>query len=406
MKIALFTENCGAGDAGGMDIWMINLINHWPGNDEFFLIYNYDHPGLETVKKRLKANSAIITYKCITTEQIKRRFFNNRFLALLVKVLTFVSQYGLFIYHFFYFRRLLRKIAPDRLVIVSGGYPGGSVCRPTAICGLFKSKWGKPVMVYHNEAQKTRFPFTLTEYLIDRLLEKSVSHLITVSKANQDTLQRRPGLQRSKKKIVIYNGTEYPRKVNTESLGIRKELGISEESKILLMLATYEKRKGHDFLFRSLQIIRKKSGYDIHLIAAGSGYPEDTRRLPTLLRKYGLEECVHLVGFRSDIPELLSQSDLLVVPSQCKESFGLSIIEAMSYKVPVVATNIGGIPEILQNERGGFAVENDVHKFAEKVVYLLKEEKKRQETGMEGFEEFMKRFTADKMVDSYYQIIR
>lgn len=403
MKICLFTE---CYYAGGMDTWIVNLVNHWPGDDEFCLVSNYDHPGLDVIEKRLRKKCRIIKHKSLTQPRLAMKFSGNRMLDILRKIFISIGQYALLGRHVFYFNGLFRKIAPDKVVVVNGGYPGGNTCRAAAISGLFGNKWGRPIMAYHNDAKESKRSLALLEYIVDSMVGKSVSSLITVSNHTQSTLNKRPGLRRNGNRKVIYNGIESPEK-RAQGIGtLKDEFGITGDAKILLMLGSYEERKGHEFLFKSLNKLIEKGENQVHLIVAGHGNENDAERIHSLIEKQGLKDRIHLAGFRMDVADMLSQTDVLVVPSQREESFGLTIIEAMSQSVPVVATNVGGIPEVLGKNKGGFVTEKDVDDFADKISTLLGEDKTREKIGSEGYAEYLKRFTADKMAKNYYEIIK
>ena len=92
-----------------------------------------------------------------------------------------------------------------------------------------------------------------------------------------------------------------------------------------------------------------------------------------------------------------------MISSQNFESFGLTAVEAMLNHVPVVATNVGGLPEVLgQPPIGGYLIEaNDFGKFAEKVIYLLSNSKFRRLVGNEGNMRAKSLFTAERMANEY-----
>ena len=94
------------------------------------------------------------------------------------------------------------------------------------------------------------------------------------------------------------------------------------------------------------------------------------------------DEVVRLEGFRSDAMRLLAAADLLVVPSQSFESFGLTCVEAMVRQVPVVATRIGGLPEVVVDEDGGYVVaHDDTAALAARMTDLLADPKLRRAQG-------------------------
>ncbi len=397
MKTLLFTENF---YAGGMDSFIVNLINYWPSDDEFILMCNHDHPGLEIIEKRLTRPCRIIRHKVIIESQLDRKFSHSYFLNLVRKFSMLPGQYLLLLYHILYFNRAIKKLGPDRLLVVAGNYPGGNTCRSVSLTGLFNQKWGKPLLVYHNQPVPIRKVLLLPESLIDFYIEKSVASLITVSHFTQRHLSNRPGIGFSKKKKVIYNGIEIPPETENDKQSIRSELNISSDAPILLMLGTYEKRKGHEFLLQSFLKV-KKACPESQLIIAGYGYQSEYDHVVNLVEERKLESCVHLLRFRNDVANLIKECDIMVAPSQKDESFGLTIIEAMALQTPVIAANVGGMPEVLENGKGGFVIELNTDSFADKIIELFKDAELRKEIGEEGRRVFLKKFYAKRMAEDY-----
>jgi glycosyltransferase involved in cell wall biosynthesis len=172
------------------------------------------------------------------------------------------------------------------------------------------------------------------------------------------------------------------------------------------MLGTYEARKGHEFLLDAFVGVIKRVPA-ARLLVCGFGYPAEMQRVKEAVKARGLGEQVVLEGFREDVPDLIAASSMMLVPSQSGESFGLTIIEAMSHSVPVVATKVGGIPEVLQDGRGGYLVEpHDVDGLTDRMLRLLGDERLRQEQGKQGRACFNENFRAERMAGSYATLLR
>lgn len=160
-------------------------------------------------------------------------------------------------------------------------------------------------------------------------------------------------------KIVrIYNGTSsslaadrtLTDKASTRNL--RAELGLPADSILLLTVARLNKQKGHDTLISTIpHLIRQFS--KVHFVWAGDGEQEES--LLRQLEDYGIRSSVSLLGHRKDIPYLLAAADLFVFPTHF-EGFPFALLEAMACGVPVVATAVNGIPEIIGHGTDGLLV--------------------------------------------------
>lgn len=141
---------------------------------------------------------------------------------------------------------------------------------------------------------------------------------------------------------------------------------------VLMHVSNFRPVKRVQDCVRILAEVRKK--VPARLVFVGDG-PErsDAERL---CRELGVEDHVTFLGKQSALPEILSVADIFLLPSQ-QESFGLSALEAMSCSVPVVATNIGGIPEVVKHDETGFIAElGDVDRMARYCLDLLTNPKK------------------------------
>ena len=124
------------------------------------------------------------------------------------------------------------------------------------------------------------------------------------------------------------------------------------------------------------------------------------------VKELGLTLSVHLEGFWIDRHELIEESTVVVVSSQGFESFGLTLVEAMSHKVPVVSTRVGGTLEVMNNDEGGFSVEKtDLEGFAEKICLLLEDSELRRAKGEGGYQRFRDHFTVKRMAAAYAEAI-
>lgn len=147
-----------------------------------------------------------------------------------------------------------------------------------------------------------------------------------------------------------------------------------------------------------------KEAEDTRLILVGDG-PE-RQRVELLVDKLDLRRNVLLTGFRRDVVDFLRCSDVLVLCSEI-ESAPLTLLEGMSSGLPVIATEVGGIPEIVADGKNGFLVPPESpRELAEKILKLNADKKLRLRMGEEARRTVLERFTTEKVVPRYEEIYR
>ena len=174
-----------------------------------------------------------------------------------------------------------------------------------------------------------------------------VERVITVSEDNVRYLADNHGVPREKIRVVR-NGVPEP--ARGASAEIREKLGISKEDFLCVMIGSLEERKGHARAFDALAALPG----GVKLLIAGAG--EEERALRAKAASLGLERRVHFLGYRTDVDAILSECDALVLPSTF-EATPYVIIEAMASGLPVVASNVYGIPEIVRDGETGILID-------------------------------------------------
>jgi N-acetyl-alpha-D-glucosaminyl L-malate synthase BshA len=155
-----------------------------------------------------------------------------------------------------------------------------------------------------------------------------------------------------------------------------------------------------DLIYAMCVVTKKAPG--VRLILVGDG-PE-RHRIERLIDKLDLRHSILLDGYRSDIPERLKCMDTLVLCSET-ESAPLTILEAMSSGLPVVATNVGGIPEMVEHGRNGFLVPlKHPEDIAERLLELNADREKMRRMGEHARETVLERYTTDKVVGQYLEV--
>jgi len=161
---------------------------------------------------------------------------------------------------------------------------------------------------------------------------------------------------------------------------IRKELGISENDVVITCVAELIERKNHGFLLNGWQKLTSRHS-NVHLLLVGKG-----EKVGVLQRKVKEEklERVHFLGFRRDVPQILKETDIAVLVSK-HEGLPKCIMEAMAMGLPVVASNVRGNRDLVENGQTGFLVElGDVAGLAQALEKLILDRELRNAMGKAG----------------------
>jgi len=187
---------------------------------------------------------------------------------------------------------------------------------------------------------------------------------------------------------VVYNGINEKEFEPTEN--IRNVWGL--ENKYLVgILGRVSQEKGHFLAVWAIKNLAVKYP-DLYLLISGRGKKE--KELKQLINKLNLDERVVFVNCEAN--QFLESIDLLLVPSQ-KEGFGYSVVEAFLKKVPVIGYNVGGISEIIQDQKTGFLFYNYNHKALSEVIEKVIQDKNMKEEIIKNANKQAYGFTSSKM---------
>lgn len=175
-----------------------------------------------------------------------------------------------------------------------------------------------------------------------------VKQVIAVSEA----IERigRKGVRRGEKWTSIRSGID-PERIRSrkDPSRLRKELDVPDGVPIIGNVAALADHKDHPTFLRSAQAFFENGG-EGRFVLIGDG-PE-RERVEEMVGRMGLQDHVFLLGFRSDVPELMSGFDLFLMSSKT-EGLGTSLLDAMAASIPIVSTNAGGIPELIRHRENG-----------------------------------------------------
>jgi len=208
----------------------------------------------------------------------------------------------------------------------------------------------------------------------------------------------------SQKAITVYNGINAnvfnPQVVSSN---IKNELGLGKNTFVIGSIGTLEKDKGQKFLIEAIAILKSEGINNIVCLICGTG-PEETN-LKRLVDAKGVSDEVLFFGFRNDIPSVLKILDMVVITSLTIESFSMVAVEAMSMKVPVIATKVGGLPEVVDDGKTGILIPpGDVDALHKSLKYLIENSEIRINMGKEGRQRVLERFTIEENVRKTEQV--
>lgn len=199
---------------------------------------------------------------------------------------------------------------------------------------------------------------------------------------------------------TIYNFIDEETYVPQAFGHLKKELGIQEDEKVIIHISNFREVKNIPDIVRSFEILQES--IDAKLLLVGEG-PEK-ENIETLVAQLNLEDQVIFTGKRDDMAELLAISDLMFHLSE-KEAFGLVLLEALACGVPSVATNIDGIPEVVEDGVNGFLVPyGDVEAAAKKGLELLTDERLHASFTENGLKTVREKFESSKIVSTYEEL--
>lgn len=233
---------------------------------------------------------------------------------------------------------------------------------------------------------------------LENLGNRFTNKVIACSEAAREFAVQSENLP-EEKILTIYNGVDLEKfSPRPQSACILEEFGFGKEDKIIGMVTKFASVKDHKTLLKAVNEIRKIYPR-IKCLLVGDGLLKESVELEVESLKLGNN--IIFPGKRDDIARILSIMDVFMLTSLV-EGLPNTILEAMACGLPVVATNVGGIPEVVKNGKSGILVEpRDYRAIADAVMRLLENVSLRKEMGRRGREIVERKFGLDRMIEDY-----
>ena len=230
--------------------------------------------------------------------------------------------------------------------------------------------------------------------LLERAMAKFTDRFVAISRRNLSYFVRR-GIAPWEKFRLIYNGVDLERFRPVDKGAARRALGLSQ-GPVVGTVAALVPVKGLEYLLEAAHIVRSEVP-EVVLTIAGGGALEGTLRRRA--KDLGVE--VRFLGPRKDVSLVLSALDVFVLPS-LSEGMGLSLMEAMAAGLPVVATEVGGVPElVVDGETGVLVPPGDPDALAGAILDCIGDREKAVEMGRRGKERVCALFSLPRMIQEH-----
>lgn len=291
---------------------------------------------------------------------------------------------------------------------------------------IWKVPGGENSVVYSNHYRDTVFGSTLA-------LSKNIPFICHLRLPAPETYEKRQwivGLMGVKQFIAVSNQTKFSwvqsgfkeKKIDVVYNGINLEVfkpsekspankvkwQLTENTKVILYVGRLDITKGLETLIKAFALLLKRN-VDVKLLIAGKPVMEGEeykKSLEQLATDLGVEKYVDFLGHITDTVSLYQASDVTVLPSLWTEPFGRTIIESMACGTPVVASRIGGIPEILTGEfQSGLFEPGDEQDLSHTLNWMMSWRDKNLQLGAKCREHILEKFSLDKTVDGIEKVL-
>lgn len=254
-----------------------------------------------------------------------------------------------------------------------------------------KHIWHVHEIIVHPKPIAAIFPYLLNKYS---------DVVVCNSEATKNNLTTRiPSLEN--KCVVVHNGLAPA--INKQNDGVklkRADLGFTDSDIIITLVGRISRLKGHKWLLNTYLKFLSKS--NLKILFVGSPVPGQEYYLADVeqfIADNAIGNNVKIISFTKDLENIWDLTDIAIVPSTEAESFGLVALEAMLAKKPVIASDAGGLKEIVVNNATGILVDaSNERKLADAIFQLMESKETRMQFGERGYERAISEFSLNKYI--------
>lgn len=243
-------------------------------------------------------------------------------------------------------------------------------------------------------------PYSLKHLYAYRLASKWFTMSVSVSQAIERQVIEHRNVP-PKKTCTIHYGVDVERFSTEKEDGLKRELGIKNNKILIGTVARLTEQKGHRYLIAAIPNILKAYP-NVEFVLIGDGPLRE--ELSSLVLSLNINSSVHFLGFRDNIPQLLRNLDLFVLPS-LYEGLPNVVLEAMASGLPVVATAVDGTPEAIVHGKTGFLVPScQPDALSDAICTMLNDREKMNLMGRAGRHHVETRFSLNNQVNQFVQL--
>jgi len=397
LRVNIFVENY---LAGGLERFYFDLINGLPVNELDITLLTNPLEGLdERLRVFIRRPFNWVLYKNLTLTSLDYRVFHTNSLrpsGALTLGCRAIARLPLWVASRIKLRNLFQRHAADVVHIINGGYPGAQGC-VTAAMAAKAAGVRKILMSVQSYPYPPRTPL---DAIMDRRLIRAVDYLVPNSLAAAQGLMSLRGFPKSKIH-PIQTGTPAPPQDREAGVRLRAELDLPSDRVLVGTVAALEPLKGHLVLLEALREIQAEFP-QAHLIFLGEGIMRP--QITAYVQAHQLVGRVSLLGYRNDAQRLTNAFDVVAFPSFV-EGMPITILEAMALARPIVATNVGGIPEEIEHGASGLLVPpRDSRALADGLRQMLRSPGNAARMGQAAREKYCRQFTVQRMVGDFVRL--